>query len=75
MHFPRHQRVLFRQLSEDGDELNVKEAHLLVNILGVLSPQLDTSSKKVTALYHKCNRANSLIPALTCVFLMCFSTV
>ncbi|XP_011605603.1 Fanconi anemia group I protein isoform X1 [Takifugu rubripes] len=38
------QRVLFNQLSEDGDEFNSKEAQLLVNILGVLSQQLDPSS-------------------------------
>lgn len=44
------QRVLFNQLSEGGDEFNSKEAQLLVNILGVLSQQLDPSSDQVTAL-------------------------
>lgn len=41
--------MLFNQLSEDGDEFNSKEAQLLVNILGVLSQQLDPSSDQVTA--------------------------
>lgn len=47
---PCQQRVLFNQLSEGGDEFNSKEAQLLVNILGVLSQQLDPSSDQVTAL-------------------------
>lgn len=49
MPFIRQQRVLFNQLNEDGDEFNSKEAQLLVNILGVLSQQLDPSSDQVTA--------------------------
>lgn len=47
--------MLFNQLSEDGDEFNSKEAQLLVNILGVLSQQLDPSSDKVPALSSTVN--------------------
>lgn len=69
-----HQRVLFNQLSDDGDEFNSKEAQLLVSILGVLSQQLDPSSDQVPALYHQPNRTTSIIRTLIILFFFSIKT-
>ncbi|KAM6937756.1 Fanconi anemia group I protein [Xenentodon cancila] len=44
------QRALFTQLSGGEEEFNSKEAQLLVNILSVLSRQLNPSSKQFTEM-------------------------